>query len=70
MNGKLSEEEIKNLEELINSDDLECVMLANEIVSTLDSEVKFKYNKTICSNILRIWFKNSNYEFNPPWFFE
>lgn len=70
MGIKLSEEEIKNLEELINSDDIECIMLANEIISTLDEELKLKYGQTACLRMLNIWFKSSNYKFNPPWFLE
>lgn len=59
MNGKLTKEEIKNLEELINSDDLECVMLAHEIVSTLNEEFKLKYYQKVCCRMLYIWFKIS-----------
>ena len=59
MNGKLTKEEIKNLEELINSDDLECVMLAHEIVSTLNEEFKLKYYHKVCCRMLYIWFKIS-----------
>lgn len=67
---KLSEEEIKNLEELINSDDIECVMLANEIISTLDEELRLKYEQTACFRMLHPWFKSSSYKFTPPWFFD
>lgn len=67
---KLSEEEIKNLEELINSDDFECVMLASEIISTLDEELKLKYTQTTCLRMLKMLFKSSNYKVPPPWFFE
>lgn len=69
---KLSEEEIKNLEELINSDDIECVMLASEIISTLDEELQLKYQVWVYSRMLNIWFKNSSYQrlIQPPWFFD
>lgn len=65
MNIKLSENELKNLEELINSDDLDCIRFANEIVSMLDEELKLKYEQTVCWRMLIMSFKNSN-----PWFFE
>jgi ABC-type Zn uptake system ZnuABC Zn-binding protein ZnuA len=71
MTIKLSEKEIKNLEELINSDDIECIMLANEITSTLDEELKFKYEQKIYVRILtKMLTENSKYKLNPPWFLE
>lgn len=71
MNIKLSESEIKNIEELINSDDIECVTLANEIVSTLDKELQLKYQDQIYVRILYLVWKNHAPKINnPPWFFE
>lgn len=71
MTIKLSEEEVKNLEELINSDDIECIMLANEIISTLDEELKFKYGQKIYVRILtKIFTTSSKYKLNPSWFLE
>lgn len=65
MNIKLSENELKNLEELINSNDFDCVILANEIVSMLDKELKLKYERTVYWRMFIMSFKNRN-----PWFFE
>ena len=71
MNIKLSKEEIKNLEELINSDDIECVELASEIVSTLDEELQLKYRDKICVRVLYLVWKNNAPKINnPPWYFE
>lgn len=71
MTIKLSEEEVKNLEELINSDDIECIMLANEIISTLDKELKFKYEQKIYVRILtKMLTTSSKHKLNPPWFLE
>ena len=66
---KLSEEEIKNLKELINSDDVECIMLAHEIISTLDEELKLKYEKTVYLRMIGMLFKKQ-YKFKPLWFLE
>lgn len=65
MNIKLFENELKNLEELINSNDLDCIILANEIISMLDKELKLKYEQIARWRMLIMSFKNSN-----PWFFE
>ena len=68
MNGKLTKEEIKNLDELINSDDPECVMLAYEIVSTLNEELKLKYRQKVYCRMLHIWFKIGPKIITPPGF--
>lgn len=71
MTGKLTKEEIKNLEELIESDDIDCVMLAREIVSTLNEELQLKYHQKIYCRMLYMWFKNSSHKVNiTPQFLE
>lgn len=63
MTGKLTEEEIKNLEELIESDDIDCIKLANEIVKTLDENIRLKYSTAISIKILTLLCMRSKDDF-------